>query len=129
MSGFRPISARIWQATGRDAKGRKQYRYHPLRTAERDSNKYDRMLEFAGALPGIRRCARRDLMNRASSRPRVLATVVALLERTHIRVGNEEYARTNRSHGLTTLLDRHVKIRGKRLRFAFRGKSERARRL
>ena len=111
------------QATGRDARGRKQYRYHPLWTAERDSNKYDRMLQFAGALPEIRRCARRDLMNRASSRPRVLATVVTLLERTHIRVGNEEYARTNQSHGLTTLLDRHVKIRGKRLRFAFRGKS------
>jgi len=111
------------QATGRDAKGRKQYRYHPLWNAERDSNKYDRMLAFAGALPEIRRCARRDLMNRASSRPRALATVVTLLERTHIRVGNEEYARTNQSHGLTTLRDRHVKIRGKRLRFAFRGKS------
>lgn len=111
------------QATGRDAKGRKQYRYHPLWTAERDSNKYDRMLAFAEALPEIRRCARRDMMNRASTRPRVLATVVTLLERTHIRVGNEEYARENQSHGLTTLLDRHVKIRGKRLRFAFRGKS------
>ncbi len=111
------------QATGRDVKGRKQYRYHPLWHVERDSNKYDRMLTFAEALQEIRRCARRDLMNRASSRPRVLATVVTLLERTHIRIGNEEYARTNRSHGLTTLLDRHVKIRGKRLRFAFRGKS------
>jgi DNA topoisomerase-1 len=111
------------QATGRDAKGRKQYRYHPLWTAERDSNKYDRMLEFAAVLPEIRRRTRRDLMNRASSWPRVLATVVALLERTHIRVGNEEYARTNKSHGLTTLLDRHVKVRGKTVRFAFRGKS------
>ena len=111
------------QATGRDVKGRKQYRYHPLWTAERDSNKYDRMLAFADALPDIRRSARRDLMNRASSRPRVLATVVTLLERTHIRIGNEEYARENQSHGLTTLLDRHVTIRGKRLRFAFRGKS------
>ncbi len=111
------------QATGRDARSRKQYRYHPLWTAERDSNKYDRMLAFAAALPEIRRCARRDLMNRASTQPRVLATVVTLLERTHIRIGNEEYARTNKSHGLTTLLDRHVKVRGKSVRFAFRGKS------
>lgn len=111
------------QATGRDARGRKQYRYHPLWTAERDSNKYHRMLAFADALPAIRRRTRRDLLNRALSLPRVLATVVSLLERTHIRVGNEEYARTNQSHGLTTLRDRHVKIRGKRLRFAFRAKS------
>ncbi len=111
------------QATGRDARGRKQYRYHPLWTAERDSNKYDRMLAFAAVLPDIRRRTKRDLMNRAASWPRVMATVVALLERTHIRVGNEEYARTNKSHGLTTLLDRHVKVRGKTVRFAFRGKS------
>lgn len=111
------------QATGRDARGRKQYRYHPQWTAVRDANKYDRMLAFAEVLPEIRRRAKRDLINRASSRPRVLATVVTLLERTHIRVGNEEYARTNQSHGLTTLLDRHVKIRGKSVRFAFRGKS------
>jgi DNA topoisomerase-1 len=111
------------QATGRDARGRKQYRYHQLWTAERDSNKYDRMLAFAAVLPEIRRRTKRDLMNRAASWPRVMATVVALLERTHIRVGNEEYARTNKSHGLTTLLDRHVTVRGKTVRFAFRGKS------
>jgi DNA topoisomerase-1 len=111
------------QATGRDAAGRKQYRYHPLWTAQRGSNKYDRMLAFASALPAIRRRMRRDLVGPACGRPRVLATVVALLERTHIRIGNEEYARANHSHGLTTLRNRHVRIRGRRLRFAFRGKS------
>jgi DNA topoisomerase-1 len=82
------------------------------------------MLAFAAVLPSIRRQTRRDLMGPACSRPRVLATVVQLLEHTHIRIGNEEYARCNHSHGLTTLLDRHVSIRGGRhLRFAFRGKS------
>ena len=111
------------QATGRDAAGRKQYRYHALWTKERGANKYDRLLAFADALPVIRRRTRRDLLGVACGRPRVLATVVELLEHTHIRIGNEEYARTNRSHGLTTLLDRHVQIRGQHLRFAFRGKS------
>jgi DNA topoisomerase-1 len=111
------------QATGRDAAGRKQYRYHPLWTSERGSNKYHRLLAFAAALPAIRRRTRRDLLGPACGRPRVLATVVELLERTHIRIGNEEYARTNHSHGLTTLRDRHVRIRGHRLHFAFRGKS------
>ena len=111
------------QATGQDARGRKQYRYHPLWTAERDSNKYERMLAFAAVLPEVRRRTKRDLMNPATSWPRVMATVVSLLERTHIRIGNEEYARTNKSHGLTTLLDRHAKVRGKTVRFAFRGKS------
>ncbi len=111
------------QATGRDAAGRKQYRYHALWTAERGSNKYHRLLAFADALPVIRRRTRRDLLGPACSRPRVLATVVELLERTHIRIGNEEYARTNHSHGLTTLRDRHVSIRGRRLQFDFRGKS------
>jgi DNA topoisomerase I len=111
------------QATGRDAAGRKQYRYHALWTAERGSNKYHRLLSFADALPVIRRRTRRDLLGPACSRPRVLATVVELLARTHIRIGNEEYARTNHSHGLTTLRDRHVNIRGRRLQFTFRGKS------
>jgi DNA topoisomerase-1 len=111
------------QVTGRDAAGRKQYRYHPLWTAERDSTKYHRMLAFAEALPAIRKRIAGDLRKPAGSRPFVLATVVALLERTHFRVGNEEYVRANGSHGLTTLRDRHVKIRGHHLHFAFRAKS------
>lgn len=111
------------QATGHDAAGRKQYRYHADWRSERDSTKYHRMLEFAHVLPAIRRRTRRDLLGRAACRPRVLATVVELLARTYIRIGNEEYARKHQSHGLTTLLDRHVKIRGRRLTFAFRGKS------
>jgi DNA topoisomerase I len=111
------------QATGRDARGRKQYRYHPLWTAERDATKYHRLLAFAEALPAIRQRTERDLRKPKTSRPRVLATVVALLERTHIRIGNKEYERTNRSHGLTTMRDRHVKVRGPHLDFSFRGKS------
>ncbi len=111
------------QATGRDAAGRKQYRYHKDWVAERDSTKYDRMLSFAEVLPVIRQRTRRDMMGPASCRPRVLATVVELLGKTYIRIGNEEYARKHRSHGLTTMQDRHVKVRGRRIRFAFRGKS------
>ena len=111
------------QATGRDAAGRKQYRYHKDWTSERDSTKYYRMLAFADALPLIRKRTRRDLMGPACCRPRVLATVVELLAKTYIRIGNEEYARKNKSHGLTTLQDRHVKVRGRTIKFAFRGKS------
>lgn len=111
------------QATGRDAAGRKQYRYHANWRTERDSTKYHRMLAFAGVLPAIRRRARRDMMGPACCRPRVLATVVELLARTYIRIGNEEYARKHKSHGLTTLQDRHVKVQGRHVRFAFRGKS------
>jgi DNA topoisomerase I len=111
------------QATGRDAAGRKQYRYHAMWRAERDSTKYHRLLAFAAVLPAIRRRTRRDLMGPACCRPRVLGTVVELLARTYIRIGNEEYARKHQSHGLTTLQDRHVKVRGGRLHFAFRGKS------
>lgn len=111
------------QATGRDAAGRKQYRYHRDWTAERDSTKYYRMQAFADALPQIRKRTRRDLMGPACCRPRVLATVVELLARTAIRIGNEEYARKHRSRGLTTLQDRHVTVRGRHMRFAFRGKS------
>jgi DNA topoisomerase I len=111
------------QATGRDAAGRKQYRYHHDWTRERDSTKYHRMLAFAEVLTGIRKRTRRDMMGPACCRPRVLATVVELLAKTFIRIGNEEYARKNKSHGLTTLRDRHVSIRGRRIRFAFRGKS------
>ncbi len=111
------------QATGRDAAGRKQYRYHAQWRCERDSTKYHRLLAFAEVLPRIRRRTRRDLMGPACCRPRVLATVVELLARTYIRIGNEEYARKHKSHGLTTLQDRHVKVRGRNLKFAFRGKS------
>lgn len=111
------------QATGRDAAGRKQYRYHPDWTTERHSTKYYRMVAFAEVLPAIRKRTRRDLMGPACCRPRVLATVVELLAKTCIRIGNEEYARKHQSRGLTTLQDRHVTIRGRRLRFAFRGKS------
>ena len=118
-----PDSRAHIQATGRDAAGRKQYRYHPLWAAERDATKYHRMLAFAAALPAIRRRIRLDLQQPPASRPFVLATVVALLERTHFRVGNEEYVRTNGSHGLTTLRDRHVTVRGRRVHFAFRAKS------
>lgn len=111
------------QATGRDAAGRKQYRYHANWNTARDSTKYHRMLAFADVLPAIRRRTRRDLMGPACYGPRVLATVVELLARTYIRIGNEEYARKHKSHGLTTLQDRHVTVRGTRLHFAFRGKS------
>jgi DNA topoisomerase I len=111
------------QATGRDAAGRKQYRYHSSWTAVRDSSKYDRMLAFARALPAIRRRVARDIRRTPLSREQVLATVVALLGRTSMRIGNEEYARTNGSHGLTTLRNAHVRVVGPRLEFRFRGKS------
>jgi len=111
------------QATGHDAAGRKQYRYHAGWRAERDSTKYHRMLAFAAVLPAIRKRTRRDMMGPACCRPRVLATVVEVLSRTYIRIGNEEYMRKHKSHGLTTLQDRHVTIKGRRLHFAFRGKS------
>jgi DNA topoisomerase I len=111
------------QATGQDAAGRKQYRYHAGWRVERDSTKFHRMLDFAAVLPAIRKRTRRDMMGPACCRPRVLATVVELLARTYIRIGNEEYKRKHQSHGLTTLQDRHVKVRGRHLHFAFRGKS------
>jgi DNA topoisomerase-1 len=111
------------RATGRDAKGRKQYRYHPRWRAARDETKYDRLLDFGRALPRIRERVRRDMARRGLPREKVLATVVRLLEKTLIRVGNEEYARANRSFGLTTLNNRHVKVRGPRIHFRFRGKS------
>jgi DNA topoisomerase I len=111
------------QATGRDARGRKQYRYHPRWREVRDEAKYDRMIAFATALPVIRRTVSAHLRRPGLSREKVLATVVSLLERTLIRIGNDEYARTNRSFGLTTLRNGHVEISGARLRFSFRGKS------
>jgi len=113
------------QATGRDARGRKQYRYHPKWREVRDETKYHRLAAFARALPRIRRRIDRDMRRHALSRERVVATVVRLLDETTIRVGNDEYARENRSFGLTTLRDRHVDVRGDRIRFRFRGKSGR----
>jgi DNA topoisomerase-1 len=110
------------QATGRDARGRKQYRYHPRWRVLRDANKFDRMLEFGRSLPRIRRCVARDLRRPGLPRERVLATLVKLLERTLVRVGNEEYVRANGSYGLTTLRNRHVRVRGQRVVFEFRGK-------
>jgi DNA topoisomerase-1 len=111
------------QATGRDARGRKQYRYHPRWADRRGTDKFDRMLAFAAALPRIRRSCDRDLARRGLPREKVLAAVVRLLELTLIRVGNDEYARLNRSFGLTTLRDRHARIEGSQVRFRFRGKS------
>ena len=111
------------QATGRDARGRKQYRYHPRWRETRDETKFDRMQAFAAALPAIRARVTADLSTPGLRRERVLASVVQLLERTLIRVGNDEYARTNRSFGLTTLRDSHVDIKGSAIRFQFRGKS------
>jgi DNA topoisomerase-1 len=111
------------QATGRDARGRLQYRYHSDWRAARDATKYDRMVEFGRALPAIRRQVARDARRPPLSREAVLATVVRLLEATLIRVGNAEYARTNGSYGLTTLRNRHVEVRAGEVRFHFRGKS------
>jgi DNA topoisomerase-1 len=111
------------QAVGRDARGRKQYRYHPLYRAVRDATKFSRMAAFASALPTIRERVHKDLERTAMTREKLLATTVRLLERTAIRVGNEEYAKANNSYGLTTLQDKHLDISGYKLRFRFRGKS------
>jgi DNA topoisomerase-1 len=111
------------QATARDARGRKQYRYHPLYREARDKSKFRRMLEFSEILPDVRERVERDLRAQDLSRRQILATVVRLLDKTLIRVGNDEYARENRSFGLTTLRGRHVNVDGAMLRFSFRGKS------
>jgi DNA topoisomerase-1 len=111
------------QAVGRDARGRKQYRYHPRWREVRDETKYHSMIGFAKALPLIRRRTTRDLRPTKLTRENVLALVVQLLEKTLIRVGNDEYARENQSFGLTTLRDGHVNVSGPRVRFSFRGKS------
>jgi DNA topoisomerase-1 len=110
------------QATGRDARGRKQYRYHPRWREVQDDNKYERIISFAKALPNIRRTVARDLRRRGLPREKVLAAAIKLLETTLIRVGNDEYARDNRSFGLTTMRDKHAKISGATIRFDFRGK-------
>lgn len=111
------------QATGRDAKGRKQYRYHPKFREVRDSTKFEHMLDFARKLPALRERIDADLARRGMPREKVLAAVVRLLESTMIRVGNADYAKQNKSYGLTTLKDRHVKIDGLDIRFDFKGKS------
>ncbi len=111
------------QATGRDDRGRKQYRYHERWREERDENKYEKMVIFAQALPKIRRRITKDLKQRGLPREKILATVVQLLERTFIRIGNEEYAKENKSFGLTTMRNRHVDVKGATVRFRFRGKS------
>ncbi len=110
------------QATGRDARGRKQYRYHPRWREAQDQHKYQRIIEFARTLPKIRRTVARHLRKRGLPREKVLAAAVKLLETTLIRVGHDEYARDNQSFGLTTMHDEHVKIRGATIRFDFRGK-------
>ncbi len=130
--GIPPAYTEVWicpnpdghlQATGRDAKGRKQYRYHSRWREVRDETKYGRMIQFGLAIPQIRAQVEKSLSLPGLPREKVLATVVRLLENTLIRVGNEEYARTNKSFGLTTMRDRHVKIEGSEVKFQFRGKS------
>lgn len=130
--GIPPAWTRVWicpspnghiQATGLDARKRKQYRYHERWREARDENKYERMALFGAALPKIRKRVEENLKLSGLQRDKVLATIVQLLERTFIRVGNEEYARENKSFGLTTLQDRHVAVKGTKVRFRFRGKS------
>jgi DNA topoisomerase-1 len=127
-----PAWERVWiapkanahiQATGRDAKGRKQYRYHADFIAVRDSAKYERLLEFAKALPAVRESIDKQMALPGLPREKVLATIVHLLDNTLIRVGNDAYARDNASYGLTTLRNSHVKVEAGELRFQFKGKS------
>ena len=110
------------QATGRDRRGRKQYRYHPRWREARDENKYERLLEFGRALPRLRKRVERDLGAPDLRREKVLATIVRLLDTSALRVGNREYARENNSFGLTTLRGRHARVQGAEVRFHFRGK-------
>ena len=112
------------QATGRDARGRKQSRYHPRWREVRDETKYERMIQFAQALPVIRDHVRKDLALSGLPREKVLATIVSLMEQTHIRVGNQEYAKQNGSYGLTTLRNKHVEVNGSQVTFSFQGKSK-----
>jgi DNA topoisomerase-1 len=120
-----PIPNGHLQATGRDARGRKQYRYHARYRRRRDAAKFERLVAFARALPAIRKRVDKDLASPGLTRDKVLAAVVRLLELTLIRVGNDEYARLNKSFGLTTLRNRHASVRGSSIRFRFRGKSGR----
>ncbi len=118
-----PLANGHLQATGRDVRGRKQYRYHQKWRETRDETKFGRMIAFSEALPKIRRRVEQDLGLPGLPRKKVLATVVRLLECTGIRVGNDEYVRANQSFGLTTLQDQHVEVSGSTMRFEFRGKS------
>jgi DNA topoisomerase I len=118
-----PLANGHLQATGRDARARKQSRYHPKWREVRDQSKYEHMLHFGSALPTIRKHVEEHLTLPGLPREKVLATIVRLLETTFIRIGNESYARENKSFGLTTLQRRHVDIRGSRLTFKFKGKS------
>jgi DNA topoisomerase-1 len=118
-----PIDHGHLQATGRDERGRKQHLYHPRWRKTRDQTKYDRLIEFARALPAIRKQLKRDLAREKLCREKVLAAVVRLLEVSLIRIGNDEYARDNKSYGLTTMKNRHATVRGARIKFQFRGKS------
>jgi DNA topoisomerase I len=118
-----PIPAGHIQATGRDARGRKQYRYHPDWQSTRDETKYERVIAFGQALPGIRRRVAQDLKRPGLPREKVLAAVVRLLETTLIRIGNEEYAKNNHSFGLSTMRDKHVSVSRGNLHFEFRGKA------
>lgn len=118
-----PDPAGHLQSTARDAKGRKQYRYHPRFRARRDQSKFGRMLTFSAALPNLRDQVEKDLHTPGLSRRKLLAALVRLLDRTLIRVGNDEYTKANRSYGLTTLRQRHVEVEGHTVRFEFKGKS------
>lgn len=118
-----PLANGHLQATGRDAKGRKQYRYHADFRAERDRSKYGHVIEFARALPKIRETVRSDMARRGLPREKVLATVVHLLDISMVRVGNIDYAKQNSSYGLTTLRNRHIAVEGSKLRLRFKGKS------
>jgi DNA topoisomerase-1 len=118
-----PLKNGHLQATGRDAKGRKQYRYHPLWRTIRDQTKFTRMISFSQSLPTIRQRIEHDLSLPGLPKQKVLAAIIRLMELTRIRVGNEEYARTNQSYGLTTMQDEHVDVKGTKLHFQFRGKS------
>jgi DNA topoisomerase I len=111
------------QATGRDAKGRKQSRYHPRWREVRDETKYERLLSFGGALPAIRERVEQDLARPALPREKILAAIVRLMETTFIRVGNVEYAKQNQSYGLTTMRGKHVQVEGSTITFKFQGKS------
>jgi DNA topoisomerase-1 len=112
------------QATGRDARGRKQYRYHPKWREVRDEVKYERMIKFGKSLPSLRARVAHDLTKPGLPRDKVLAAIVRMLDLTGVRIGNEEYARENRSFGLTTLLNRHVRVEGAQIELRFRGKSK-----
>jgi DNA topoisomerase-1 len=111
------------QATGRDARGRKQHRYHARFREVREAAKFERLAEFGRALPALRARVARDMRKQGLPREKVLAAIVHLLDTTLIRIGNDEYAKNNRSYGLTTLKDKHAEVKGDKLRFVFTGKS------